>query len=128
MRHDAAAKVPIQPRVYWLLARSEAGRTEMLTVDLDDLGEALAVFGFEEEAEMFSLWASGGAWRLKGTTAEELAEMLSGPYATVRFVALDPLPELISWGMVGLVSLRRERFVDRLLEKSGLEKSEPLAL
>ena len=100
----------------------------MLTVDLDDLGEALAVFGFEEEAEMFSLWASGGAWRLKGTTAEELAEMLSGPYATVRFVALDPLPELISWGMVGLVSLRRERFVDRLLEKSGLEKSEPLAL
>jgi hypothetical protein len=46
----------------------------------------------------------------------------------VRFVALDPLPELVSWGMVGLVSLRRERFVDRLLEKSGLEKSEPLAL
>jgi hypothetical protein len=128
MRHDAAAKVSIQPRVYWLLARSEAGRTEMLTVDLDDLGEALAVFGFEEEAEMFSLWASGGAWRLKGTTAEELAEMLSGPHATVRFVALDPLPELVSWGMVGLVSLRRERFVDRLLEKSGLGNSEPLAL
>ena len=128
MRHDAAAKVPIQPRVYWLLARSEAGRTEMLTVDLDGQGGALAVFGFVEEAEMFSLWASGGAWRLKGTTAEELAEMLSGPYATVRFVALDPLPELVSWGMVGLVSLKRERFVDRLLETSRLGKSEHLAL
>ncbi len=128
MRHDAAATVPITPRVYWLLARSEAGRTEMLTVDLDGLGGALAVFGFEEEAEMFSLWASGGEWRLKETTADELAEMLSGPYVDVRFVALDPLPELVSWGMVGLVSLRRERFVDRLLEIAGLGKSESLAV
>jgi hypothetical protein len=51
----------------------------MLTVDLDGLGGALAVFGFEEEAEMFSLWASGGEWRLEKTTAEELAGMLSGP-------------------------------------------------
>jgi hypothetical protein len=128
MRHDAAATLPTSPRVYWLLVRGEAGRTEMLTMDLDGLGGALAVFGFEEEAEMFSLWASGGQWRLKETTAEELARMLSGPYAALRFVALDPLPELVSWGMVGLVSLRRERFVDRLLEKSGLERAEPLAL
>jgi len=128
MRHDAAATAQNSPRVYWLLARGEAGRTEMLTVDLDGLGGALAVFGFEEEAEMFSLWASGGAWRLKWTTAGELAGMLSGPYAAVRFVALDPLPELVSWGMVGLVSLTRERFVDRLLERAGLERAEPLAL
>ena len=128
MRHDAAATIPTSPQVYWLLARSEAGRTEMLTVDLDGREGALAVFGFEEEAEMFSLWASGGKWRLKETTAEELARMLSGPYTAVRFVALDPLPELVSWGMVGLVSLRRERFVDRLLEKAGLGRTEPLAL
>jgi hypothetical protein len=129
MRHDAAATLPTPPRVYWLLARGEAGRTEMLTVDLDGRGGALAVFGFEDEAEMFSLWASGGEWRLKETTAEELARILSGPYAALRFVALDPLPELlVCWGMVGLVSLRRERFVDRLLEKAGLGRAEPLAL
>ena len=127
MRHDAAT-LPTSPQAYWLLARGEAGRTEMLTVDLDGLGGALAVFGFEEEAEMFSLWASVGEWRLEKTTAEELAGMLSGPYSAVRFVALDPLPELVSWGMVGLVSLRRERFVDRLLERAGLERAEPLAL
>ncbi len=128
MRHDAAETPRTQPRVYWLLARSEAGRTAMLTVDLDGREGALAVFGFEEEAEMFSLWASGEEWRLKQTTAEELAAMLSGPYPAVRFVALDPLPELVSWGMVGLVSLRRERFVDRLLESAGLGRAEPLAL
>ena len=46
----------------------------------------------------------------------------------MRFVALDPLPEMVSWRMVGLVSLRRERFVDRLLERAGLERAEPLAL
>ncbi len=128
MRQDEAATLPTSPRVYWLLARGEAERTEMLTVDLDGLGGALAVFGFEEEAEMFSLWASGGKWRLEKATAEELAGMLSGPYAAVGFVALDPLPELVSWGMVGLVSLRRERFLDRLLGKAGLERAEPLAL
>ena len=128
MRHDAAATLPTSPRAYWLLARGEAGRTEMLTVDLDGLGGALAIFGFEEEAEMFSLWASGGEWRLEKTTAEELAGMLSGPYSAVRFVALDPLPELVSWGMVGLVSLRRERFLERLLGKAELERAEPLAL
>ena len=125
MQHDAAATLPVSPRSYWLLARGEVGRTEMLTVDLDGLGGALAVFGFEDEAEMFSLWASGGEWQLKETTAEELAGMLSGPYATVKFVALDPLPELVSWGMVGLVSLRRERFVECILERA---KSESLIL
>ncbi len=128
MRHDAAATLPTSPQAYWLLAGGEAGRTEMLTVDLDGLGGALAVFGFEEEAEMFSSWASGGEWRLEKTTAEELAGMLSGSYSAVRFVALDPLPELVSGGMVGLVSLRRERFVDRLVERAGLERAEPLAL
>ncbi len=128
MRHNAAAMLPTSPRAYWLLARGEIGRTEMLTVDLDGLGGALAVFGFEEEAEMYSLWASGGEWRLEKTTAEELAGMLSGPYSAVRFVALDPLPELVSWGMVGLVSLRRERFLKRLWGKAELERAEPLAL
>ena len=123
MRHDAAATIPTSPQVYWLLARSEAGRTEMLTVDLVGLGGALAVFGFEEEAGMFSLWAPGGEWRPRQTTAGELAGMLSGPYAGMEFVTLAPLPELVRLGMAGLVSLRRQCFVDRLLENA-----QPLAL
>lgn len=101
---------------------------ELLTVDLGGLGEAVAVFGFEEEAGMFSRWASGSEWRPRQTTAEALAGMLSGPYADVEFVALDPLPELVCRGMAGLVSLRRECFVDRLVERVGLERAEQLAL
>jgi hypothetical protein len=41
-----------------------------------------------------------------------------GAFAGVGFVALDPLPEVISGGMVGLVSLSRERFVAHLIERA----------
>ena len=43
---------------YWVIAKDAKdgfGQTEVLTVDLGGTGEALAVFSFEEEAEMF-LW------------------------------------------------------------------------
>lgn len=92
---------------------------EALTIDLDGQGKALAVFGFEEEAGMFSLWALGDEWRLRETTARELVGMLSEPHAGVEFVALDPLPELVSRGMTCLVSLSRDRFVDRLIGRVG---------
>ena len=130
MEHQDTTATTIRrpPEAYWLVVRSEAGRTEAQTVDLDGWGKALAVFGFEEEAGMFSLWASEGEWRPKKTTAKALAGMLSGPYAGVEFVALDPLPELVSRGMASLVSLRREHFVDRLVERAGLERAEYLAL
>ena len=113
-----SATLPRPPAAYWLLVKDEAGRTEALTVGLEGRREALAVFGFEEEAGMFSLWSSEEGWRIRETTAGELAGMLSGPHAGVEFVALDPLPELVSRGMAGLVSLRRERFLDRLFERA----------
>lgn len=87
-------------------------------MDPHGLGEALAVFGFEEEAEIFSLGVLRAGWRLRETTVGELILMLLGPCAGVGFVVLDPLPEIVSWGMVGLVSLNRERFVDYLIEKA----------
>ena len=103
---------------YWLIVKSEAGQAEVLTVDPDGLGEALAIFSFEEEASIFSLGALGARWRLREITARELIQMLLGPCAGVGFVALDPLPEIISWGMVGLVSMSRKRFVDHLIERA----------
>ncbi len=52
--------LPARPlEAYWLIVKSEAGRKEMLKVELDGWGGALAVFGFEEEAEMFSLGILG---------------------------------------------------------------------
>lgn len=106
------------PESYWLIVKGEAGRTRVLTVDPNGLEEALAVFGFEEEARIFLLGGSGAGWRLRETTAGELISVLYGPCAGVGFVALDPLPEIVSRGMIGLVSLSRERFVDRLIERA----------
>ena len=60
MQKGSNVTILLRPRgTYWLLATTNAGQMETLTIDLDGCGEALAVFGFEEEAGMFSLWAPG---------------------------------------------------------------------
>lgn len=89
----------------------------MLTVGLDGREEALPIFCFEEEARMFlSLETSEAGWKLARITAGKLASILFGSCASVGFVALDPLPELVRRRMVGLVSLRKEQFLDNLTE------------
>jgi hypothetical protein len=47
---------------YWLIAKDQSGRAEMLTIECG--GErALPVFSFEEEAELFlGLGGVGGGW------------------------------------------------------------------
>jgi len=59
--------------------------------------QALLVFSFEEEARLF-LWLEnpGTDWRARETTVGEFIRMLLGPCAGVGFVALDPLPQIIS--------------------------------
>lgn len=117
MSNNMMTPSPRPLEAYWLIVRSEAGRTQGLTVDPDGPGEALAVFGFEEEARI-SLGVLGAGWQLRETTAGELIQILLGPScAGIGFVALDPLPEIVSRRMVGLVSLSRERFVDRLIAR-----------
>jgi hypothetical protein len=58
-----------------------------------------------------------GDWRSRQTAAGELVSILMGPCASVKRVALDPLPVLFSRAMLGLVSVNRERFVQDLLEE-----------
>lgn len=114
---DATTTAPPRPpEAYWLIVVGEVGRTDALTLDLEGRREALAVFGFEEEARIFSLWASGEDWQPEKIADGDLAELLSGPYADVGFVALDPSPEMVSQKLTVLVSLGRERFVHRLVE------------
>jgi hypothetical protein len=45
--------------------------------------------------------------------------MLLGPCAALEKVALDPLPEILAERVVGLVNLRRDRFLD-LLDKNPI--------
>ena len=76
----------------------------------------MAVFCHPEEAEMFlRLGPLGRGRRPREASAAELVSVLSGPRAGVGWVALDPLPELVACGLVGLVCFRRERFLKRFV-------------
>jgi hypothetical protein len=111
----------------WLIARDAGGRSEPprdpLLVDGGGRGgEALAVFGHEEEAEMYlGLWAPGDGWRAREIGAGELASVLRGPsWPGARRVALDPLPGALAGALAGaagfnlLVGMDRDRFAQRL--------------
>lgn len=100
---------------YWLIAKNTCGRIEVLTLDRDG-ARMLPVFGHEEEAEMFlQLGGAGDEWQLRESRAGELISVLYGPCAGVKEVALDPLPEMVAERTIGLVSLLRERFIQRLM-------------
>ena len=87
----------------------------MLTLGLPDGGEALAVFCHPEEAQMF-LWfeAAGRGWRTAEASARQLASVPLGPRSCVGRVALDPSPAMLSGGLLGLVTVGRERSLNRL--------------
>ena len=129
MQKDTMATVLTRrPETYWLIVRSVAGSMEMLTVDLASRGKALAVFNFQEEAGRFSLLTLRTEWRSREFTSGKLAGMLSGSYAGIDFVVLDPAPEMVSQGILCLVGVNREHFVDRLVARAEVERAEPIAL
>ncbi len=107
-------------RPLWIIISYQNNRMNVLTLDPDSDGGFLAVFSFKEEAEAFlSLLEDDHKrdWRSRQTAAGELVSILMGPCASVKRVALDPLPVLFSRAMLGLVSVNRERFVQDLLEE-----------
>ena len=111
--------------VYWLIGRNENGPLEVLTIGLPGGEEALPVFSHEEEAEMF-LWLGGvrDGWQARESTAGELTSILYGLCASVKKVALDPLPEMLNEKTVGLVSLDRERFLDLVFGRGRSPRSD----
>ncbi len=117
MSGDRAA--PNLTTVYWLIENPEAGRTEKLTVRIDPRREALPVFSFPEEAQMFLVL--GGleerGWRIVACTAGELVSRLPGyRRAGIELVALDPLPEMMSPALdttIALVTLSLGGFARR---------------
>lgn len=102
--------------VYWLIEKIGEDTSDMLTVDLRGDQQALPVFSYQEEAEMF-LWLAKLAdrWRARKSEGRELARVLTGPCQGVGFVAFDPLPRLVGEGTFGPVGLTRERFALRLM-------------
>jgi hypothetical protein len=111
---------PPDPVSYWLIAEKQKNRIEVLTIRTDDEQETLPVFSSEEEAEIMLRFGSvTGAWRARESGAGELVSVLSGHCAGVKKVALDPSPEMVVEGTVGLVSLLRERFMNLIMARRG---------
>jgi hypothetical protein len=98
-----------------LLARHRDSQTKVLTLAFGG-SEMLPVFSFRELAEMYLLIERlGGDWQIRKTGAGELVSVLDGPCASVRSVALDPLPSMLAEEGAELVSLGRKRFVSRVV-------------
>jgi hypothetical protein len=113
------------PISYWLIAQKRSNRIEVLTIRTGDAQKTLAVFSSEEEAEMILRFgAVTGGWRARQSGAGELISILFGPCAGVKKVALDPSPEMVVEGTVGLVSLLRQGFMNLII----IRRSEPLRL
>jgi hypothetical protein len=82
--------------------------------------EMLPVFSFREEAEMYiRIVILGSDWQIRETGAGELVSVLDGPCASVRSVALDPLPSILTDEVVDFAGLDRELFVSRVVHRGG---------
>ena len=114
---EAPARHP--ERRFWLISRHRGRRAEELLTVAG--GEALPVFSFEEEAEMFLRLGEcvAGSWQVRPATSGELVSLLYGPCAGVRKVALDPPPEACGEAWLAFVSLGRTDFLRTLADKRG---------
>jgi hypothetical protein len=113
---------------YWVIAKDAKdtkdgfGQPDLLTVDLDGTGEALPVFSFEEEAEMFLLLQTTEDGReVRETTPGQLVSILYGPCADVGRVMLDPLPEIGARMQISLLGMDRNDFVESVMGERSLE-------
>jgi hypothetical protein len=85
---------------------------------VDVMSEMLSVFRFSEEAEMYlAIEILGGDWQIMKSGAGELMLVLYRSCASVRSVALDPLPSMLAKEVAELVGLDRERFVSRVVHR-----------
>jgi hypothetical protein len=107
---------------YWVITKDGFGQPDLLTVDLDGTGEALPVFSFEEEAEMF-LWlqTTEDGWEVREITPGQLVSILYGPCADVGRVVLDPLPEIGLNMQISLLGMDRNDFVESVMGARSLD-------
>ncbi len=110
---------------YWLLAKRRCGRLDVLTTSLADGRRVLPIFSFEEEATHFLCLGVQGSWQVRRTGPGELVSLLYGPCRQVELVALDPMSDVDTDVINGLVSLERKRFVDILLRREASLRLSP---
>ena len=108
-------------RPLWILTSYQHNQMQPLTLDPDGDGGFLPVFSFEEEAQAFLQLlgeeGKGTGWRIRETTAGELISVLLGLCAQVKRVALDPLPLSCGGAVLPFMSVKRNHFVQDLMEE-----------
>ena len=108
---------------WWMIYRLGDGGVEALTLPCFG-GKALALFGHEEEAQIF-LWSLGsershGGWRIRESRSGEVASVLCGPCMNVERVTLDPPPTMGAGWTVMLASVDRDEFLVHLSKQYAL--------
>jgi hypothetical protein len=104
---------------FWVACRSSEALSDPLTVSVPGLGEALAVFCFEEEARLYIGYGDDGLRPCPVGTVE-LVDLLLGPWSRFDLVTLDPMPGRGTGLMLRLASTRRDDFLDYVVHKYGL--------
>jgi hypothetical protein len=109
-KHGVRAPRTSTVHYFWVVLEGGAW-TSPFTVFLPEGKKAIALFSAEEEARMFCHLSNQGAEvSVRQTTAGGVLSLLYGPWAVARHVALDPLPEILGGGLLGLLTLGREHF------------------
>ena len=109
-KYGARARRTSTVHSFWVVLEGDTW-TAPLTVLLPEGKEAIALFSAEEEARMFChLSKQRPKGSVRQTTAGGVLALLYGPWAVARHVALDPLPEILGGGLLGLLTLGREHF------------------
>lgn len=112
---------------FWVICRGSSYGPVPLAMYVPNLGEALAVFSFEEEADLYLLLsgAIGSAARdeLRAwpVSSNALLALLYAPWSRFEWVVLDPMPERDAEFMLRLASVRRDDFVDFLSSIAATE-------
>ena len=104
---------------FWVACRRPQALSDPLTVSVPGLGEALALFCFEEEARLYMGYGDDGL-RPCPVRPGELVELLLGPWSRFDRITLDPMPGRDAGLMLRLASTRRDYFLDHVVHKYGL--------
>ncbi|HVD44786.1 MAG TPA: hypothetical protein VNB92_05495 [Rubrobacter sp.] len=104
---------------FWVACRNPEALSDPLAVSVPGLGEALALFCFEEEA-MFYLGYEGDGLCPCPVGPDELTGLLLRSWSRFDLITLDPMPENGAGVMLRLASMRRDDFLNYLASRCGL--------
>lgn len=107
---------------FWIACRSPDTLSDPLTVEVPGLGEALAVFCFEEEARLYIGYGDDDLHPCP-VGPDDLVALLLGPWSRFERVTLDPMPGRDAGLMLRLASTRRGDFLNHVARKYGLGRA-----